>query len=112
MFKKIFILIFISLLLNHCGFTPLYSNKTNNNFSIVDLNMKGNRIINNYIKTNLYHLLNSNNEKQFKINVETKYNKVVLSKDKKAKITEYELTSTSIFEVSSNDKFIKKNNNY
>mgnify|MGYP001264237944 CR=1 FL=1 len=108
MFKKIFILIFISLLLNHCGFTPLYSNKTNNNFSIIDLEMKGDRVINNYIKINLYQLLNSNNQKQFKVNVETKYNKAVLSKDKKAKITEYELTSSSIFEISFNGKFIKK----
>ena len=108
MFKKTYLLIFITFFLNHCGFTPLYSNKTNNNFSIVDLTMKGDRTINSYIKINLYQLLNNNNEKQFIINVDTKYNKVVLSKDKTAKITEYELTSTSIFEVSSKDKFLKR----
>ena len=50
MFRKTYLLIFITFLLNHCGFTPLYSNKVNNNFSIVDLTMKGDRIINNYIK--------------------------------------------------------------
>ena len=108
MFKKTYLLIFITFFLSHCGFTPLYSNKTNNNFSIVDLTMKGDRTINSYIKINLYQLLNNNNEKQFIINVDTKYNKVVLSKDKTAKITEYELTSTSIFEVSSKDKFLKR----
>ena len=108
MFKKIFLLLSITFLINHCGFTPLYSNKTNNDFSIIDLTMKGDRIINNYIKINLYQLLNNNAEKQFRINVDTKYDKVILSKDKTAKITEYELISTSVFEVSSNDKFIKK----
>ena len=108
MLKRFFILILLTLLLNHCGFTPLYSNKTNNNFSIVDLTMKGDRIINNYIKINLYQLLNDNNEKQFTINVDTKYNKSVLSKDKTAKITEYELSSISVFEVSSNNEFLKK----
>ena len=108
MFRKTYLLIFITFLLNHCGFTPLYSNKVNNNFSIVDLTMKGDRTINNYIKINLYQLLNDNNEKQFTINVDTKYNKSVLSKDKTAKITEYELSSISVFEVSSNNRFIKK----
>ena len=108
MFKKIFLLLSITFLINHCGFTPLYSNKTNNDFSIIDLTMKGDRTINNYIKKNLYQLLNNNAEKQFRINVDTKYDKVILSKDKTAKITEYELISTSVFEVSSNDKFIKK----
>ena len=108
MIKKFFLLILVTFLLNHCGFTPLYSNKSNNNFSIVDLTMKGDRTINNYIKINLYQLLNDNNEKQFTINVNTKYNKSVLSKDKTAKITEYELSSISVFEVSSNNRFIKK----
>ena len=108
MIKKFFLLILVTFLLNHCGFTPLYSNKSNNNFSIADLTMKGDRTINNYIKINLYQLLNDNNEKQFTINVDTKYNKSVLSKDKTAKITEYELSSISVFEVSSNNRFIKK----
>ena len=108
MIKKFFLLILVTFLLNHCGFTPLYSNKSNNNFSIVNLTMKGDRTINNYIKINLYQLLNDNNEKQFTINVDTKYNKSVLSKDKTAKITEYELSSISVFEVSSNNRFIKK----
>tara|TARA_Y100000766_G_C18653240_1_gene481500 strand:+ start:69 stop:422 length:354 start_codon:yes stop_codon:yes gene_type:complete len=70
--------------------------------------MKGDRTINNYIKVNLYQLLNNSNEKQFTINVDTKYNKIVLSKDKTAKISEYELSSTSVFEISSNNKLIKK----
>ena len=70
--------------------------------------MKGDRIINNYIKINLYQLLNDNKEKQFTINVNTKYNKTVLSKDKTAKITEYELSSISVFEVRSNNEFLKK----
>ena len=107
MFKK-FLLIFITFLLNHCGFTPLYSNKSNNNFSIVNLTMKGDRTINNYLKINLYQLLNNSNEKQFTISVDTKYNKSILSKDKTAKITEYELSSVSVFNISSKNKFIKK----
>ena len=108
MYRKILLFVFLIFLVNHCGFTPLYSNKSNNNFSITDLTMKGDRTINNYIKINLYQLLNNSNEKQFTINVDTKYNKVVLSKDKTAKITEYELSSTSVFEISSKNKLIKK----
>ena len=108
MYRKILLFVFLIFLVNHCGFTPLYSNKSNNNFSITDLTMKGDRTINNYIKINLYQLLNNSNEKQFTINVDTKYNKVVLSKDKTAKISEYELSSTSVFEISSKNKLIKK----
>ena len=108
MLKKIFLLMFFTLSLNHCGFSPLYSNKSNNDFSIINLEMEGDRTINNYIKINLYQLLNNSNEKQFKINVDTKYSKAILSKDKTAKITEYELSSVSVFEISSKNKFIKK----
>ncbi len=108
MYRKILLFVFLIFLVNHCGFTPLYSNKSNNNFSITDLTMKGDRTINNYIKINLYQLLDNSNEKQFTINVDTKYNKVVLSKDKTAKISEYELSSTSVFEISSKNKLIKK----
>ena len=108
MYRKIFLSVFLIFLVNHCGFTPLYSNKSNSNVSITDLTMKGDRTINNYIKVNLYQLLNNSNEKQFTINVDTKYNKIVLSKDKTAKITEYELSSTSVFEISSKNKLIKK----
>jgi len=108
MLKKIFLLMFFTLSLNHCGFTPLYSNKSNNDFSIINLTMEGDRTINNYIKINLYQLLNNSNEKQFEITVDTKYSKIILSKDKTAKITEYELSSVSEFRISSENKFIKK----
>ena len=108
MLKKFFLLIFLTLLLNHCGFTPLYSNKSNNSFSITSLTMEGDRTINNYIKINLYQLLNKRNERQFKIAVDTKYSKIILSKDKTAKITEYELSSISVFKISTNNKLIKE----
>ncbi len=109
MYRKIFLIILISNFVIQCGFTPLYSTKQRNiNFSISEIAFKGDKIINNYLKTNLSKYINGNYEKKFIIETSTKYDKKTLSKDKTANITNYELSVKTIFRISLNDKFIKE----
>ena len=49
--KNLIILIF--MFLNSCGFTPLYTNNSDVNFSIEQVNYTGDRELNNFLKTNL-----------------------------------------------------------
>ena len=46
---KILTIIFFSLLLNNCGYTPLYKNLSDTNFSISIVEISGDREVNNYI---------------------------------------------------------------
>ena len=109
MYRKIFLIILISNFVIQCGFTPLYSTKQRNiNFSISEIAFKGDKIINNYLKTNLSKYINGNYEKKFIIETSTKYDKKTLSKDKTANITNYELSVKTIFRITLNDKFIKE----
>ena len=108
MYKKIFLIIVVLNFLNHCGFTPLHSSKQAANFSIESISFAGDKIINNYLSNNLSRFENGKFEKKFKISVNTDYNKNIISKDKTSKVSNYELSAVSIFQILYEDKIIKK----
>ena len=110
MFKKLIIIIISTNFLLQCGFTPMYSSKNGNinNVSINEISYTGDKIINNGIETNLVRYKNNKNEKLFNIKIDTRFSKETLSKDKTAKVTDYKLSSVTIFEISSQDQFIKR----
>ena len=108
MFKKITLLIIIYCFISNCGFTPLHSSKKNVNFSIKKITFEGDRTINSFLKSNLNQFQIKQGQKQYDIRSVTKYSKKILSKDKTAKITDYELSSSTVFQISLDDKFIKE----
>ena len=108
MYKKFILLFIIFNFISHCGFTPLYSKKSNMNFSIETLEFNGDRTINNFLKINLNQYINDKHNKKFKIKIETIFNKRVLSKDKTANITNYELLSNSTITIKDAEKLIKE----
>ena len=110
MFKKLIIIIISTNFLLQCGFTPMYSSQNGNinNISINEITFTGDKIINNGIEANLVRYKNNKNQKPFNIKVDTKFNKETLTKDKTAKVTDYKLSSISIFEISSQGQFIKR----
>ena len=108
MYKKFIFIIVLFSLVSHCGYTPLYFNKTNVNFSIISINFAGDKTINKFLKNNLNQFQrNTGDSKEFEIKVNTKYEKNILTKDKTAKTTNYELLFNSVFEISSKGKLIK-----
>ena len=108
MYKKLTLLIILASLLSHCGFTPLHSNKKNVNFSIGNVSLEGDRAINNYLKSNLKQFQRNNSQKKFDIKSNTKFTKKILSKDKTAKITDYELSSNTVIQIVLSDKIVKE----
>ena len=106
--KKIILLIILFKFISSCGFTPLYSNKTNVNFSIVSIDFEGDRLTNNFLKNELTKYQNNKYEKKFQIKVKTSYKKINILKDKTANISNYELSVVSLFQIISNEKTIKE----
>tara|TARA_Y100001970_G_scaffold169376_1_gene207081 strand:- start:95 stop:568 length:474 start_codon:yes stop_codon:yes gene_type:complete len=109
MFKKILLFIFTISMLLQCGYSPMYSSKNGEmkNISINQISFSGDKTINNFLKTNFSKYQKIDNGKTFDLEIETKFYKETLSKDKTAKTTDYKLFSTAIIEVSLSGKFIK-----
>ena len=100
--KKVFLIILITFL-TQCGYTSLYQDigKININIKVVD--MKGDNQLNNLIRTELQRYQSSDTEKNFLINVESKYTKKTLTKDKTGNVTTLRLTANVNFEVTLNE---------
>ena len=108
MSKKVILLVLLFNFISSCGFTPLYSNKTNVNFSIASIELEGDRLTNNFLKNQLTKYQNTKYEKKFKIKIKTIYKKTVILKDKTANISNYELSVDTLFQILSNEKIIKE----
>ena len=95
MLKKIILFIIFFNFISQCGFTPLYLERTNVNFSIASINYEGDREINNFFKNQLYIYQNTDYEKKYKINIKSSYKKKPILKDKTSKIANNEFSSVS-----------------
>ena len=107
MIKKNISLIFIIFFLTNCGFTPIYQNNTNINYSIEQVDYTGDRELNNFLKSNLNKYKNEKIDKKIFIEVNSIYKKNILTKDGTGKITSYELEAVIIFLVQPLNKEIQ-----
>ena len=100
--KKIFIL-YLILIIPHCGFSPVYqSNQINYQININKI--EGDKIINSKIKSEIERISDKNVQKIFDIQINTKYEKIVAAKNSKGSITDYLLIATATFIISDIDK--------
>jgi hypothetical protein len=107
MIKKNIIFISMIFFLNSCGFTPVYLNNTDINFSIEQVNFTGDRDLNNFLKTNLIKYKNEKINNKIYIEANSTYEKIVLSKDGTGEITSYQLEAEVIFSIMPLNKKIK-----
>ena len=99
MLKKIYLISTIFLFLTNCGYTPIHSNKSNQNINIEILDYSGDSQINSVIKSRLTVHKNNENAKLFKVTINTTYEKIDLVKDIAGNIENYDLKAISVFKV-------------
>ena len=87
--KKIF-LVSIILLLNNCGYTPLYSSK-DSNYNVISFKKNTNNSLTNYIQNSIAVLSNEKSEKSFNIIFEYYEDISVILKDSKGDPTKNRL---------------------
>ena len=80
-----------------CGFTPIHLKNKNLNFSIEQISYTGDRELNNFLKTNLDQYKNEKVDNKIYIEANSIYKKIILSKDKTGKVTNYQLEAEVIF---------------
>ena len=116
MIKKNFILLVIILFsLNGCGYSPVFSNKTN--FSIIELAVSGDKTINKIIINRLNYYKESKSEKLFSIIINNKIDKQISSKDTKGNPKTFRINIISKIKVKDsngkiNETTISKSINY
>ncbi len=88
--KNIFLISFL-LLLYSCGYTSVYKNQKSQNFQINIMEMTGDNEINNLIKNELKFYSNRVSENRYDIFINSKYKKVIVSKNSAGVATDYKL---------------------
>ena len=112
------ILLFIGIILVYsCGYSPLYLAGKNDLLLNLE-NIQGDFELNNYLKNDFKIASNKNSKNIFNINAETKYEKIILTKNATGDATDYRLDFSVKFIIVSENKEItydesfkiKKNN--
>ena len=92
MIKKSIYLVTLILFLNGCGFTPLYLENRNLNFSISIIDILGDRKVNEAIKSNLQKYNQTDeNKKNYEVKINSESIEKIVSKDKKGVISQITL---------------------
>ena len=106
MLKKNIIILSLIFFLTNCGFTPIYLKNNNINFSIEQVEYTGDRDFNNFLKIDLEKYKDEKKDNKIFLNVNSKYEKIILSKDNTGKITGYQLEIEVIFVIKQTGKKI------
>ena len=80
MIKKTFLLILIVFGLSSCGYTPMLSQNNNFNFNIVNLELLGDKNINNFLEKKLKQYSNDSSNKSYKISINSNFQKISVRK--------------------------------
>ena len=107
MLKKNIVILSLIFFLVNCGFTPVHLKNDNVNFSIEQVSFTGDRELNNFLKTYLNQYKNEKINNKVFIETESKYRKIILSKDGAGEVTNYQLEAEVVFLIKSNNKKIK-----
>ena len=97
--KKILVfLILFVFLTTSCGFKPV--NKLGNrNFDIVEISTTGEKRVNYKLKRKLLFNKTENSKKLFKIDINTKKDKIIKEKNIKNEVTKYEIKITASVKI-------------
>ena len=92
-----------------CGFNPVYNSSNETKYKISINEMTGDKFINNIIRNEIYKNSNENSKKTLEININTFYEKIILSNDTKGSPSEFQLIANTEFQIIANNKTIINN---
>ena len=117
MIKKIILLSFLILFLNNCGYTPIYSKKSQD-FQISKIETSGEVKVNKllYNKLKIYSN-NPNARKTFNLNINSLSTKTTIAKDKKGNPTQFSIELSITLQITDSldnkvDKIFSENSTY
>tara|TARA_B100001173_G_C15806210_1_gene469898 strand:+ start:13 stop:468 length:456 start_codon:yes stop_codon:yes gene_type:complete len=114
MIKKIYPLLII-LILTSCGYTPIYNSPNKSDYKINIIEKSGNKLINNLIISEIKGISNPQSKTIFNLKINTVFEKIIVSKDVKGTVSDYQLILRSNFVITKEDtidtiSFVEKQN--
>ena len=103
MYKK-FLFIFCILLINQCGYSPVYKKDLDKNITIIIVDQKGDKEFNNKLFSELKQYQSNVSNNEYKIKIDSNVDKRIISKNTAGKATNFELSVSVIFELDHNNK--------
>ena len=101
--KNIILIAFLFFIYS-CGYTSVYKNSNNQDYKMEITEISGDRELNSLIENQINLYSNKNSSNIFNLIIKTKFEKLVLSKEKTGSVTNYELTANSEFVISIGEK--------
>lgn len=102
--KKKLLLFTFFLMLQNCGFSPIYSEYKNKNYKFEVIELTGSDEINNFVNIQIKNYSNSFSENILRMKIKTNYEKEILSKNTAGKATNYLITKKIEFTILGNEK--------
>ena len=93
---KNLILVLFLFFLNSCGYTSVYKNQKSQDLQINIIEMTGDNAINNLIKNELKFYSNKKSNIKYNISINSKYQKIIISKNSAGVATDYNLSVNTI----------------
>ena len=107
MFKKTFIIIIFSIILSSCGYVSIYRGAVDLDYKITVMQLSGDRDMGILIDSKLKKFSRIKTSKNFKIVINTTYQKSIIAKDTSGKATDHQIKVVATFNVES-EKLNKK----
>jgi hypothetical protein len=101
---KNIILIFYLIFLYSCGYTSIYKNQKSQDFHINIIEMAGDNEFNNLIKNELKLYSNTNSNKSYNISINSKYQKIIISKNSSGAATDYKILVNTKIKINLNEE--------
>ena len=114
MFKKVFALLSLLLIISGCGYVAVYKGVEKFNYKILVSEHTGDRDMINLINTQLKRYSKIKSDKSFIIKIDTIYQKNITAKNTAGNATDYQINVTSNFNIKSEviNKIIKINETF
>ena len=114
MIKKIYPILIV-LILTSCGYTPIYNSPDKSDYKIHIIEKSGDKLINNLIISEIKAISNSQSNIIFNLKINTIFEKIIVSKDVKGTVSDYQLILRSNFVIIKGDtnetiSFVEKQN--
>ena len=114
MIKKIYPILIV-LILASCGYAPIYNSPDKSDYKIHIIEKSGDKLINNLIISEIKAISNSQSNTIFNLKINTVYEKIIISKNVKGTVSDYQLILRSNFVIRKGDKsetisFVEKQN--
>jgi len=101
--KNIILICFVFFLSN-CGYRSIYKNQKSQDFQINVIEMIGDKGFNNLLKNELKLYSNRNSKKQYDINLNSTYQKNIISKNSSGVATDYKIILNTKINIKLNNK--------